>query len=140
MPATAFTSPGFDGLEFSVNPVYPGRLEAGPGLALGLTDGGAAYAYGKGKPYILRVLSFEDMPAADLDGGFDYESGSQSPGTQSLINWFVNVAPPGGGGFTYQDPFGGSHAVEFADPKLEFSLTARGLYSVTVRLREYIGQ
>jgi hypothetical protein len=140
MPVTAFTSQGADGLEFSVNPVYPGRLEVSPGLAIGLTEGGEAYAYGKGRPCVVHVLSFEDMPSADFDGGFDYATGAQTPGTQSLVNWFVNVAPPGGGGFTYSDPFGGSHTVAFADARLDFSLTSLGFYSVSIRLREYIGQ
>lgn len=140
MPGTVFSSQGGDTLEFSVNPVYPGRLEANPGLTLGVTEGGALYAYGKGRPYVLHTLKFEEMPASDLDGGFDYSSGTQSPGTQSLINWFINIAPPGSGGFAYADPFGGSHAVEFADTRLDFSLTALGLYSVSLRLREYVGQ
>ncbi len=140
MPGTSFSTQDGDTLEFSANPVYPGRLEADSGLALGITEGGVTYAYGKGRPCILHTLRFEDMPASDLDGGFDYASGTQSPGTQSLMNWFINVAPAGSGGFTYDDPFGGSHSVEFADAMIEFSLTSPGLYSVSLRLREYVGQ
>jgi hypothetical protein len=139
MARTVFSIQGAQDLEFSVNPVYPERLEADCGLTVGLTEGGALYAYGKGRPYLLHTLRFEDMPSSDFDGGFDYVTGTQGSGTQSLINWFMYVAPPGGGPFSYGDPFGGTHYVELADPRLEFSLTAKGLYSGTLRLKEYVG-
>jgi len=139
MNNTVFSRQGEQQLEFSVNPVYPGRLEAYCGLAVGLTEGGAIYSYGKATPHVLHTLRFEEMPSSDFDGGFDYPAGVQEPGTQSLVNWFMNVAPPGGGNFTYTDPFGGTHVVELADTRLEFLLTANGLYSGTIRMKEYVG-
>jgi len=137
---TSFTAAGgIVPLNFSVNPSYPGKFLLQSGIARTLTEGGTEYAYRKGAFYGLYTLSFEGMPAADFDGGFDYKTSAQAEGTQSLVNWFVNVAPPGAAGFTYKDPFGSEHAVSFAEDKLEFSLTDNGLYGGTVVLKEILG-
>ena len=140
MSESAFTAgAGVTPLNFSVNPSYPGKVTLQSGLAKAQTEGGSEYAYSKGPAYVLYTLRFEDMPAKDFDGGFDYKTGGQAEGTQSLVNWFLNIAPPGASGFTYKDPFGTEHEVTFADDRLEFMLTDIGLYGGAVVLKETLG-
>ncbi|HEX9860058.1 MAG TPA: hypothetical protein VGB23_02570 [Nitrospirota bacterium] len=138
MGLVSFMAEGHGPLYFTVNPVYPGRVELKSGLVTGMTEGGRTYSYRKGPDSLLHILRFEDMPEAEFEGGHDYQSGAQAAGTQSLANWFFTVAPPGTR-FTYNDPFGGAHAVEFADAVLGFSLTGYRLYSGTLRLIETAG-
>lgn len=138
MGLVSFMAEGHDTLYFAVNPVYPGRVELKSGVVTGMTEGGRTYSYRKGVDSLLHVLRFEDIPATGFEGGYDYQAGTQAPGTQSLANWFFTVAPPGTK-FTYNDPFGVAHAVEFADTALEFSLTGYMLYSGTLRLIEMAG-
>ena len=139
MAETSFSAgDGATPLVFSVNPSYPGRVTLRSGLARASTEGGFEYAYNKGQPCAVHTLRFTGMPASDLDGGFDYVAGAQAEGSQSLLNWFVNVAP-GVESFTYKDPFGAEHAVVFADGALELSLTDMGLYDGVITLKETIG-
>lgn len=138
MECFSFNTDGHPPLLFSVNPVYPGRLELQSGVVAGRTEGGRTYSYRKGPSAVAHTLRFEDMPGRDYDGGFDYATGEQAEGTQSLVNWFFNVAPPGTP-FVYTDPFGASHTVEVVDSTVEFSLTGNGLYSGTLRLKETTG-
>jgi len=140
MAETVFTAGGGAApLDFSVNPSYPGRVTLQSGVARAQTEGGTEYAYAKGPLYALYTLRFEGMPGSDYDGGFDYAASSQAAGAQSLINWFINVAPPGSAGFTYTDAFGKAHSVTFADDRLEFSLTGDGLYDGVITLKEILG-
>ena len=133
MAQASFTKDGMAPLEFSVNPHYPGRVTVAGGTVRGNAESGEGYAYEKGAPYSLTELRFEDMPEADYDGGFDYSAKTQGAGTQSLINWFLELS---GGEFTYNDPFGRAHAVTFADEKLRFAMTDKGFYEGSVTLRE----
>ena len=139
MADTVFTSDkGAIPLEFSVNPSYPGAAIMSSGIARGVSEGGEVYSYLKGRPYVLLALAFKGMPSSDFDDGFDYASGTQKGGTQSLVNWFYNVAG-GSGTFTYRDAFGNSHLVCINDDVLEFSLVDQGMYDCTITLKETVG-
>lgn len=137
MAAAAFsTGTGVTPLVFSVNPRYPGRVALGSGVVWVQTEGNEEYSYKKGAGYAVIELKFENMPASDFDGGFDYLTKAQGPGTQSLANWFLNMA---GEAFTYTDPFGVAHVVTFADDRLDFQMTDNGLYDGIIKLKEQLG-
>jgi len=131
-----FEKNGYAPLVFTVNPAYPGDVRIDSGTVAAYTEGGEIYSARKAAPAAAYVLRFDGMPAADYDGGYDYTSGVQDAGTQSLVNWFLNVAPPASAEFTYTDPFGASHTVSFSDGALDMRLTDEGEYSGTVRLRK----
>lgn len=137
MAGTSFTS-GSETLAFSVNPSYPGKLELASGMATKKTEGAASYSYRKGAPELLLELEFKDLPASEFDGGYDYATSTQGAATQCLVNWFLNVAPPGTP-FTYNDAFGCARTVRFADAGLKFELTSLGRYSGTLRLAQSAG-
>lgn len=138
MPTANFSAgTGTLPLVFSVNPVYPVKITLYSGFVKVLTEGGEDYVSQKGAGYALHTLRFDGMPSRDYDGGYDYAARTQAAGMQSLVNWFYNVAPASV--FTYQDPFGGSHQVGFADNKLEFALGDHGLYDGQITLKETLG-
>jgi len=138
MSETMFTAEGdVSPLVFSVNPRYPGKVGLHSGIAKGTSEGGDEYAYTKGKAHVLYVLIFDGLPASEFDGGFDYPTRTQAPGTQSLVNWFLNVAPYGV--FTYHDPFGKEHTVRIINEALDFSLTEHDFYSGSITLKETLG-
>ena len=139
MAGARFELPGAAPLEFRVNPAYPGRVVLRSGSVRAETEGGGEYVYSKDGGFAQLTLRFEGMPASDFDGGFDYSSGTQAPGTQSLANWYFKVTGMGGAAFTYYDPFGGAHEVSFMDERLEFSMTDHGLYSGVINLKERLG-
>jgi len=139
MPHARFDIDGHEPLEFSVNPLYPGETFIDSGMVTALTEGGEIYASRKSSRALKLALRFEGMPASDYDGGYDYATGAQDAGTQSLVNWFLNVAPAGALGFNYTDPFGDVHSVTFADGTLDMRLTDEGVYSGTVKLRKALG-
>ncbi|MGA2193084.1 MAG: hypothetical protein ABSG42_06885 [Nitrospirota bacterium] len=136
MQASFSAGAGVTPLVFSVNPRYPGKVTIMSGNARVETEGGEEYIYKKGPGSVVLELKFENMPSADFDGGFDYTTGSQASGTQSLVNWFINLsnAP-----FSYNDPFGNGYTVTFAVDKIEFQLTDKGLYEGVIALREETG-
>jgi len=139
MADTVFTAgAGVTPLSFSVNPCYPVRVCLNSGVARGVSEGGTEYAYRKGPLYALHFIRFEGLPSSDYDGGYDYVTGLQGAGTQSLVNWFVNVSQAGSGTFTYTDPFGKARTVSLADDKLEFSLTDKGSYDGAITLKEIL--
>jgi hypothetical protein len=136
MPGASFTAAGLTALNFSVNPSYPGKVTLDPGLVPLKSEGGEDIFIRKGSSSMLIALNFVGLPAADFDGGFDYASGVQTSGSQSLVNWFISRS---GKSFTYNDPFGKSHVVVFGQDKLEFSLTDDGAWEGALLLKEMIG-
>jgi len=139
MPHAKFELDGNEPLEFSVNPSYPGETSIDSGMVTALTEGGEIYASRKSGRVQKIALRFDGMPASDYDGGYDYAAGTQNAGTQSLVNWFLNVASPGAVEFTYTDPFGDAHTVTFSEGDLDMKLTDEGEYTGTVRLRKALG-
>jgi hypothetical protein len=136
MPGASFIAVGQTALNFSVNPSYPGKVTLDPGFVLLKSEGGEDIFIRKGDRSILIALNFVGLPAADFDGGFDYASGVQTSGSQSLVNWFISQS---GKSFTYNDPFGKSHIVVFGQDKLDFSLMDDGAWEGTLLLKEIIG-
>lgn len=139
MAEAKFMADGATALVFTVNPRYPGRTTLDGGSVRGLTEGGQEYVYKKGRACLLHELKFEGMPASDFDGGFDYATSTQAAGTQSLVNWFLNVHGQDHAPFTYQDPFGNTHSVMIVDDRLSFALTDYGLYDGVITLKQYTG-
>ena len=140
MPGAVFSAGGgITPLTFSVNPCYPGKVALCSGVVRAATEGGDDYVYEKGPGYVLYLLKFEGMPASDFDGEYDYTTHVQAQGTESLVNWFFNIAGPLSPEFTYQDPFGTAHLVSIVDDRLDFSLTDHGLYSGVLTLKERLG-
>ncbi len=139
MGQATFIKPGYTSLDFSTNPAYPGKTTIYSGSVTGKTEGGDEYVYNKSDPYLLIELKFEDMSANDFDGGFNYSTKSQTAGTQSLINWFINVFGSDRQPFTYRDPFGNDHLVTISGDNLNFSLSDYGLYKGVMVLKEKIG-
>jgi hypothetical protein len=139
MSHAKFENDGHGPLVFTVNPSYPGELRLDSGTVMAATEGGDVYAAKKASSSVGYALRFDGMPKSDYDGGYDYDTGTQDANTQCLINWFLNVAPPGAAEFTYTDPFGSAHTVSFADGALDMKLTDEGEYAGVIRLRKELG-
>jgi len=139
MSETKFTAAGATPLVFSVNPVYPVKVAVESGVVVSMTEAGTERAHEKGPVRVVRELQFVGLTASEFDGGFDYLSRSQAQGSQSLVNWFINVAPPGVS-FSFEDAFGVVRTVGFQGVTLAFELSGAGLYDGVVALREVIGQ
>lgn len=139
MAHAKFESGAHEPLVFTVNPSYPGDVRLDSGSVVAFTEGGEPYSARKSASGVEYVLRFDGMPASDYDGGYDYGAKTQGAGTQCLVNWFLNVAPPGAAEFKYTDPFGAAHTVTFADGTLDMKLTDEGEYAGSVRLRKALG-
>lgn len=66
----------------------------------------------------IHPVTISRLPRADWDGGFDWATKTQTPGTQSLANWFYNVAGRMLNTFTFNDEEGVPHTVRFSEPEL----------------------
>jgi len=139
MGQATFIASGAVPLVFSVNPVYPGKTTIYSGSVSGRTEGGDEYVYEKGVPYVLIELRFEGLSTIDFDGGFNYTARGQMAGTQSLVNWYINVFGANRQPFTYMDPFGGDHYVSIYGDRLDFALSDFGLYNGQIVLKKKMG-
>jgi hypothetical protein len=139
MGQATFIAAGVVPLVFSVNPVYPGKTTIYSGSVSGQTEGGDEYVYEKGVPYVLIELRFEGLSASDFDGSFNYSTKVQTPDTQSLVNWYINVFGATRRPFTYRDPFGGEHSVNIFGDRLDFALSDYGLYNGQIVLKQKLG-
>jgi len=61
----------------------------------------------------IHRITIERLPLADFHGGYNYSTKTQAPGTQSLINIFLNVAQRMKNTITFNDEDGGAHTVRF---------------------------
>jgi hypothetical protein len=134
-----FIASGAVSLIFSVNPAYPGKTTIYSGSVSGQTEGGDEYVYEKRVPYVLIELRLEGLSASDFDGGFNYSTKNQTPDTQSLLNWYINVFGATRQPFTYRDPFGEDHSVTISGDRLDFALSDYGLYNGQIVLKKKLG-
>lgn len=124
MSRISFTKTAVTTLSFIGQPGYPKSSVAENGDKADRTAGNVTYAYDTGIDSNLITLTWDakrPLRAKDYSGGFNPSTRVQTGGTQSLLNWYWNVAAGALNTFTYNDKDGIAWTVrwEGGPPKLE---------------------
>lgn len=64
----------------------------------------------------IHRVTIERLPIADYHGGYNYATKTQTAGTQSFINIFLNVAQRMKNTLTFNDEEGAAHTTRFDSP------------------------
>ena len=146
MSSLSFTSTGQTPLVFSsFKPIQKG-LTPQANEVVQRTAGDVASAYTSGIDASLITLTFDWTPTSkhplkrnDYEGGWNYSSRTQASSTQSLLNWFWNVAHGEHNTFimSYTDALGNviNQTVRWLDDAPKFTPLPNGHFEGVINLR-----